>query len=225
MKLAPACFNRLLRHLGQDVLWRRACSCPCRDAYSGAARPDCPHCAGKGKSWAEGVPAYVGLTGAQRQRQWAQMGLYEAGDVVVTLPGDSPIFALGEADRVVFSNSSDAFSLTLTRGRNDAVLPWTAVRFDRVYWLDPETGAEVDGALPQIDPATQTAAALVWAVPDPLLPPPALVEPPAGIQYSLTGRKRPEYFVWGDLVQTRHHHAGLDLPRHVVLRRFDLFGR
>lgn len=222
MKLAPARFNALLRHLGQDVLWRRAYQCPCRDTYSGAARQGCPRCAGKGKIWTAAAPAYVGLTGMQRQRQWAQMGMYEAGDVVVTLPSNSPIYAIGETDRVAFTDSSDAFSINLTHEHNDAVLPWTPTQLDRLFWLDPLSGAEVDGALPEVDPLTNSTT---WPVPDPLLPPPALLEPPAGRQYSLTGRKLPEYFVWGDLVQTRHHHGGFDLPRHVVLRRFDLFGK
>ncbi len=225
MKLSPARFNAHLRHMGQDVLWRRAYQCPCRDQNSNAAQPGCPHCLGKGKSWSASAPAYVGVTGMQRQRQWAQMGLYEAGDVVVSLPSDSLIYAIGEIDRVAFIDSSDAFSLNLTRGQNDALLPWTATQFDRLYWLDELTGNIVEGALPLLDPVTSTAIALTWTIPDPLLPPPALLEPPAGMQYSLTGRKLPEFFVWGDLVQTRHHHGGFALPRHVVLRRFDLFGK
>lgn len=225
MKLSPARFNAHLRHMGQDVLWRRAFACPCRDPDSGAARQGCPHCLSKGKSWTANVPAYVGLTGMQRQRQWAQMGLYEAGDVVVSLPSDSPIYALGETDRVAFTDSSDAFSINLTRGQNDALLPWTALQFDRLYWIDPDTDTTIEGALPLLDPVTHSALALSWAIPDPLLPEPDLLEPPAGMQYSLTGRKLPEFFVWGDLVQTRHHHGGFALPRHVVLRRFDLFGK
>jgi hypothetical protein len=222
MKLSPARFNALLLHLGQDVQWRRAYACPCRDPDSGAARQGCPHCLGKGKSWTASVPAYVGLTGMQRQRQWAQMGLWEAGDVVVTLPSDSPIYAIGETDRVAFTDSSDAFSINLTHGQNDAIMPWAVTQVDRLYWLDPDTGLEVEGALPTVDPITHVST---WTVPDPLLPPPALLEPPADMQYSLTGRKLPEFFVWGDLVQTRHHHSGFNLPRHVVLRRFDLFGK
>lgn len=225
MKLSPALFNAHLRHMGQDVLWRRAYQCPCRDPYSGAARQGCPHCLGKGKSWTANVPAFIGVTGMQRQRQWAQMGLYEAGDVVVSLPSNSPIYGIGETDRVAFTDSSDAFSINLIHAQDDVVLPWTAIQFDRLYWIDPDTDSIIEGALPVLDPISQTATALTWTVPDPMLPAPALLEPPVGIQYSLTGRKLPEFFVWGDLVQTRHHHGGLALPRHVVLRRFDLYGK
>lgn len=83
-------------------------ACPCRDPYSGAAQPGCPHCAGKGRIWGTAQAGHVGLTGMQRQRQWAQMSLYETGDVVVTLASDSPIYALGETDRVLFTDSSHA---------------------------------------------------------------------------------------------------------------------
>ena len=119
MKLNPFDFNAHLRHMGQAVQWRRAFACPCRDSYSGAAKPGCPHCKGKGKQWNDPQLGYVGVSGMQRQRHWAQMGLFEAGDVVVTLPSDSPIYAIGETDRVVFTDSSEAFSTVLVEGRDD----------------------------------------------------------------------------------------------------------
>jgi hypothetical protein len=49
--------------------------------------------------------------------------------------------------------------------------------------------------------------------------------PPVGTQISLTGRKHPEYFCLQEFPQDRAHHHGRDLPRRVVLRKFDLFGR
>lgn len=226
MKLSPADFNAHLRHMGQQVLWRRAYSCPCRDTYSGAAQPGCPQCAGKGRIWAAPLPGHVGVTGMQRQRQWAQMGLWEAGDVVVSLPSDTPIYGLGEADRVLFANSSNAFSTTLIRGRNDAAWPWSIVRLDRLFWLDAgQQIVESTWPEPLPDPLTPEPSFMQrWPTPGDLLAA-ADPAPGPGQTYSLTGRYTPEYFVWGDLVQTRHHHEGFDLPRHVVLRRFDLFGR
>ncbi|MCK7579808.1 MAG: hypothetical protein MZV65_31715 [Chromatiales bacterium] len=43
--------------------------------------------------------------------------------------------------------------------------------------------------------------------------------------YTLAGRAYPEYFCYGDFPQDRAHHHGEPLPRKVVLRKFDLFGR
>lgn len=212
MKLSPARFNAFLRHMGQNAAWRRARACPCRDGYSGAARPDCAQCRGKGWQWSAETAVHLALTGAQRQRQWAQMGMYEAGDVVITLPGDDAAYAIGPMDRLVLTDSSDAFSTTLVRGVDDAIWPVLVVSLERVFYLNAQQQA-VECALPTLTGRTAT-----W-------PASPAVVPPAGQRYSVTGRKRPEYFVWGDLVQTRHHHDGLNLPRHVVLRRFDLFGR
>jgi len=221
MKLSPARFNAHLRHMGQRVQWRRAYSCPCRDPYSGAAKPGCSHCAGKGRLWTLPIAGHVGITGMQRQRQWAQMGLWESGDVVVSLPSDTPLYGLGEADRVLFTDSSNAFSTVLIRGRTDDAWPWEIVQLDRLFWLDTARQT-VELLLPQL-PAN-VPFMQHWPTPGDLLnnadPPLAL-----GQSYSVTGRYCPEYFVWSDLVQDRHHHDGLNLPRHVVLRRFDLFGR
>lgn len=237
MKLSPADFNAHLRHMGQNVQWRRAYACPCRDPYSGAAQPGCPQCAGKGKLWDAPQAGLVGLTGMQRQRQWAQMGLYEAGDVVVSLPSDSPIYAMGETDRVRFTDSSQAFSLTLTRGRDDAAWPWPIVQLNRLFFLNedqqivesvwpvpPPDPPNPDPPDPPDPPLPEPPFLTRWPTPADLLANAAPV-PAFGQTYSITGRHYPEYFVWGDLVQTRHHHQGFDLPRHVVLRRFDLFGR
>ena len=46
-----------------------------------------------------------------------------------------------------------------------------------------------------------------------------------GSQYSISGTRYSEYFVWDELPGDRKHHYGARLPRKLVLRRFDLFGR
>ena len=214
MKLSPARFNAHLRHMGQNALWRRAHACPCRDAYSGAARPGCPQCAGKGWIWDAPIATHLALSGAKRQQQWAQMGMYEAGDVVISLPSDEPVYALGQTDRIVLIDSTEVFSTTFVRGQDDAAWPFPVARLDRVFYLDA-TNHIVECALPALYPDHYTA---LW----PASPAPT---PPAGQRYTVTGMKHPEYFCWNDEPQDRHHHDGLDLPRHVVLRRFDLFGR
>lgn len=208
--LNPDDFNRLIAHGGQNVLWRRAYACPCRDVYSGAADPACPRCRGRGNTWADPESGHVALSGMARNKMWADMGNWEAGDVVVTLPGDSPVYDIGDNDRMTFVDSSEAFSIIYRRGEDDVDLIHRLAQIDRAHWL--AEGVEVNGTLPSL-----SSGALVW--------PTAGTVPAAGTQYTLTGRRCPEYFVWGDLVQVRHHHAGLRLPRRVVLRRFDLFGR
>ena len=118
----------------------------------------------------------------------------------------------------------------MTRGRDDAAWPWPIQQLDRLFFFD-EDRKIVESAWPvwqgnwSNHPWTPVPPFLTrWPTPADLLANAAPV-PAFGQNYSLTGRYFPEYFVWVDLVQTRHHHDGFDLPRHVVLRRFDLFGR
>lgn len=215
MKLQPAAFNRFLRHVGQDVLWRRAFDCPCRDAYSGAALPNCLQCAGKGSIWAAPVAAYTGLSAMAASVKWAKFGLWEAGDLLLTIPGDTPLYHAGQFDQIILIESSEPFSLVMTRGVNDRFL-WPVVAVDRVFVL----GEDDDGAQVVVDCAAPTVAAdgsLTW--------PSAGTVPAAGQQFSVTGRRRPVYFLYQDLPSDRAHHAGLPLPRKVVVRQFDLFGR
>lgn len=209
MQLSPVKFNALLNNLGQMTGLRRAHDCPCRDPYSGAARQDCPSCAGVGVIWDAPVDAMVALAGQKVQRGWAQFGYYEQGDVVLTLQSDSPAYDMGERDRVVFVQSSMPFSVVRTN-TGPQKLEFPVATIESVLWLDG-AGVRVDGALP----AVAADGTLTWAS----------GAPPADTQYSITGRKRPEYFCWGDFPQDRAHHGGLPLPRRVVLRRFDLFGR
>lgn len=208
MRLSPGEFNRFLNHIGQNTDWKRAYDCPCRDPHSHAAKPDCPVCSSTGVLWDAAVAGKVGLAGQKVQRQWAQFGLWEAGDVVVSIPSDSALYAMGEFDRVVFTDSSEPFSITLIRGDLDT-LRFQVASIDRVFWLAGDTVAE--GGIPTVS----AAGVMTWAT----------GEPQAGAQYSLTGRKRPEYFCFGEFPQDRAHHGGLSLPRRVVLRKFDLFGR
>jgi hypothetical protein len=165
--------------------------------------------AGVGVIWDGPVDAMVALAGQKVQRGWAQFGFYEQGDVVLTLQSDSPAYDMGERDRVVFVQSSMPFSVVRTN-TGAQKLEFPVATIESVLWLDG-AGVRVDGALP----AVAADGTLTWAS----------GAPPADTQYSITGRKRPEYFCWGDFPQDRAHHGGLPLPRRVVLRRFDLFGR
>lgn len=208
MKLSPERFNALLNGVGQRTEWRRAYSCPCINPASKAPSFQCPQCHGIGSVWAAPVNGMVALSGQKLQRAWAQFGAWQNGDVVVTIPSDSPLYVLGEADRVVLSDSSAPFSNTLVRGDNDK-LNFSVVTVDRVFWL--VNNQITEGGIPTVG----VDGTLTWVD----------GEPPAGTQYSVTGRQRPEYFVYGDFPQDRAHQQGTALPRRVVLRSFDLFRR
>jgi hypothetical protein len=215
MKLQPAAFNRFLRGIGQDVTWRRSLDCPCRDIYSGAAMPNCLQCHGKGQIWLAPVTAYTGLSSMAASKQWANFGVWEQGDVMLTIPGDSPLYQAGQYDQVILTNSSEPFSLTMTRGQND-VFNWPVVGLDRVFFLgldDEDNQVIVDSALPTVN----SDGTLTW--------PDTGTVPEVGQQFSITGRRRPVYFLYQDLPSDRAHHAGQPLPRKVVARTFDLFGR
>lgn len=241
MFLEPGDFNRFLRDIGQDVWWQRAHDCPCRNPSSGAARHDCRVCR-NGRIWDPAIGGYLGLSGQKLNQQWAQFGLWENGDVVVTLPSDTPLYRMSEFDRIVFRQSSVPFSVVrvksafpaadpaanglyghfsdslilLPDGTSDPNAPsleFGIESIDRVFWLSPGLDEVIEGDIPTVQPD----GTLVWADADRF--------PPPSAQYTLSGRKRPEYFCFRDFPQDRAHHGGRDLPRRVVLRSFNLYGR
>lgn len=206
MELNPDSFNAHLTHMGQTVRWRRANACPCVNPKSGAASPTCPVCRGKGQFWDGPVPGVVGFSGQKVQMTWAQFGRYEAGDVVLSIPSDSPVYAIGRFDRVTMAQGSSPYSVVVMPGE---ALKFPVLSVDRAFSL--VAGVPTDVPRPQVDPAT---GELVWPA-----------GPPAGAQLSISGRRAPEYFCFGDYPQDRAFHHGAALPRRVVLRKFDLFGR
>lgn len=242
MRLSPTRFNRLLKPpggLGQNVTWRSALSCPCRDPHSGAAQQGCLQCDGRGVIWNPPQAAWTGLAGMRVAREWANFGLWESGDVVLSIPGDSPLYDAGEFDRITMDDSTEPFSILTTDRQlrpiqtGDQLLPtvddtdlladgWQPVAvtlpfgpasITRIVWKDPDTEALVEGSIP---PVTGSDT-LTWLHPDGC--------PPVGVQFSITGRRHQEYFLFKDLPQDRAHHGGARLPRRVAARRFDLFGR
>jgi hypothetical protein len=209
VRLSAVRLNAHLAQMGQALAWRRSYPCPCRDPYSGAAAPGCQACAGNGRTWDVALDGYAGISGLKVQREWAQFGLWQSGDVVVSLPSDSPVYAMGEGDRVALMDSSEPFATVLVRGATDERLAFPVVAVEAVRWLDQ--GATVTGGIPRV----AADGTLSWIA----------RAPSVGAQYSVAGRRRPEYFVWGELPQDRAHHGGEALPRRVVLRRWDLYGR
>ncbi len=215
MQLSPPAFNRFLNRIGQNISWESANLCPCRDPRSESAQPDCPKCKGKGVFWGDPQNAVIGLAGQRTQRHWAQMGGYEQGDVVITIPSDTAAYPMSALDRITFVESDIGFALTLRRSINDIPFPVRFATIEKIFWFDTDGESMILGDNPSIDENN----ALVWQDS-------ASTVPNAGVQYSIQGRAKPIYFVAPfDLPQDREHHHGAPLPRRVVLRKWDLYGR
>ena len=212
MQLSPAAFNAHLAAIGQQYAWRKSYACPCIDPHSGAAKPSCPLCAGRGRKWDAPVDGVAGMSGAKTQREWAQFGVYESGDVVVTIGSDSPMYGIGQFDRVTALNATNGFSVVLTRGALAERLLMTVASIDRVFWLTPDGAATVNGNIPVL----AASGTLFW---------PNGGAPPAGAKYTVSGTKFLEYFCYGDFASNRNMQSGSRLPKRVVLRDFDLFNR
>jgi hypothetical protein len=215
MRLNPSAFNAFLSgNIGQDVLWRPNTMCPCVNPASGAANKKCPRCAGKGRLWSTGVPAKVGVQRQAINEKRAQAFNWEMGDAMLSVDESSPMYDAGQFDRITMLNSIDRFSLVLTRGAPTERLYMQVVSVDRVYWYTGPggTGSLVDGGAPTIDPAD---GSLTWGV----------GAPPAGAQYSITGTRYSEYFVYLDLPSDRNEHFGARLPKRIICKRFEVFGR
>jgi hypothetical protein len=210
MFLNAAAFNKHLEHMGQKVSWRKAFACPCRNPTSEASDPKCPHCSGKGYLWDPAHDSVVGIAGSNIQRQWAQFGLYQSGDSVVSIPENSPLYEMGQNDRVVMLNATEHFSQTLIHGHPTERLTGTVESIIRVFWLDAQKKL-IQGGIPTV----ADNGRLTWDS----------LEPPAGTQYGVSGVKFSEFYCWGNYPSNRNEHQGARLPKRVVLRKFDLWGR
>lgn len=213
MRFNPRAFNVHLANMGQKIAWQQSYGCSCFNLASGAPDPKCRLCSGKGRIWDPAVETVCGVVKQETQAEWADSGLWESGDLVVSIPESSPLWDSGQFDRVTMLNASDKFSQPLQRGAVSERLLFVPERIERVFWKDPATQALVEGSLPVV----ATNGTLSWPSPT--------GEPPPGMTYSLTGWRYAEYFVFGNFPSSRNEHSGVRLPKRVVLRRFDLFGR
>ncbi len=209
MRFSPAHFNAHIGNMGQDLAWRRASACPCFSPSSGQARFDCPLCGGRGHTWEAEVRVRAGLTSQTSKKALAQFGVYENGDALLTIGSDSPLYEMGQYDRVRGLTSTNRFSTMMTRGQDDTLLG-TIESIDRVFWLNEAGAATVDGGIPTVS----DVGALTWSS----------GEPPAGTQYVVNGVRFDEFFSFLDLPNDRNV-GGADLPRKVPVRKFDLLGR
>ncbi len=216
MQFSPQAFNQFLGpngNIGQQYAWYQSTRCPCVDPNSGSANPGCPLCFGKGHQYAaEPITGVAGISGQRAQRDWVQFGVYEAGDLVVTIPSASPVYGMGQYDRVTALNTQQVFSQVLTSGDQLERIHTSVLAITKVYWLNSDGTAVVQGGIPVIGPG----GTLSW---------PSGGQPPAGVQYSITGTKMLDYYCWGMFPSNRNFQQGLALPRKVILRDFDLFSR
>lgn len=211
MTFDPADFNELLNGLGEFYQWSRASSCPCINPASGSPSTKCPHCNGKGKIW--GVPQRVVAATASSnvQQQWTKFGRWESGDLVLSIPEDSPLYNIAIFDRVRCETSTDQFSTVLTRGAVNERLQVPVQCFTRVFWFSDDNTAIVEGGLP----AVSDTGAITWGA----------NAPPAGRTYTIEGSKYQEYYCFDQFSNDRMKSFGLRLPRRMVLRKFDLWAR
>jgi hypothetical protein len=213
MQLSPAAFDGFLGAIGQQMLWRQASVCPCFNPVSGAAKPSCPVCSGKGRVWAAAVAGMAGFAGQKAKVEFAQLGLWTQGDIVLTIPESSALYALGQFDRVVMQSTVLPFSLNLTRGSGD-VLPYTqVVSVAKVFWLSTDGTTIIPGGIPTVG----AGGVLTW--------PTGQTPPPSGAQYSISGTYAAEYYAPYELGSNRNFFSGARLPRKMLMRLWDLFGR
>lgn len=213
MEFSPAKFDRHFEKFGQDLLWWPSFSCSCTNPDTGSPDPTCRLCMKKGRIWEAPVPTVCAAASQKTQAEWANLGLWEAGDMVVSIPQSSAMWdTCGQYDRVTMLNATDRFSMSLRRGApNENLSRFRVVSVDRVFWRHATTQALVEGGIP----AVATDGTLSWAD----------RAPPLGTPYSISGLKNLEYFVWGDFPSNRNMHRGKRLPKRVILRRWDLMGR
>lgn len=213
MRFSRTAFNRHLNNIGQRVLWRASYACPCVNRNSGAPDPKCPLCTGVGRVWDGAVETVVGVASQKTQERWAKLGMYEVGDMVLSIPENSPMWDRGgQFDRVTSLNGLDGFSEVLTRGAPSEKLRFQVNTITRVFWRNPQDPRlMVEGGIPTVDEQGR----LTWSA----------NEPPPGVTYSITGDRFSEYFMIDGFPSDRNQHSGMRLPKNVVLRKWDLFGR
>jgi hypothetical protein len=152
MRLNPAAFNAHLDNMGQKFKWSKAFACPNVNPDSGAAIPGCPICFGRGWFWPNTLDATAGVASQKVQQSWAQFGIWEAGDTVLSVPENSPVYNAGQFDRLLAVNTEEQFSLRLSAGEEDRLFG-TIIAISRVFWLSLDDTAIIEGAIPAFDAA------------------------------------------------------------------------
>lgn len=204
MKMVQERFENLLDEMGQTVAWYNALRCPCFDARSGEANMSCSNCSGKGITYAAPVSCNIAFSGMNIQKEWAGYGRFESGDIVITVGANSAAYAIGFNDKIVMTQSSIPFETTGSVG--------TALNLSHVISVDP---AQCLISEQVVSRAVTWNNGLVWTN----------GAPTSGTPFTITGRKNPVYFAYTDFPRDRHHYHGIDYPRNIVLRVYDVAGR
>ena len=214
MRFSPARFNRHIANMGQQIAWRRSYACACVNPSSGAPDPKHALCGGKGRLWNDPVETVCGVSRQEVTPELIAAGLFDSGDLQLTIPQNSPMWAsAGRFDRVVLLNSTDVFSQPFTRGAPNEKIIFAIEKIDRCFWLHPTTRLVVEGGIPVV----AANGSLSW--------PSGVGEPPPGTTYSLTGTRYNEYYCLDSLPSDRNEHSGAPLPKRLTMRKWDLFGR
>lgn len=157
--------------------------------------------------WESSVEAKAGVVSRGQLKKFGEMSEWDSGDLLLVIQSDSKMYKIGQFDRVDTANRTEPFSVNIVNNFAQTVR-FRIHSVDKVTWFDSDT--LIVGAKPSVN----RDGALSWVTP-----------PPAGVTYSISGRRYPAYYCYMDLPLDRPYHFGADLPRRVVLRRFDLFGR
>jgi hypothetical protein len=141
-------------------------------------------------------------------RKFADMEVLDAGDILLVLPSNESIYAIGEFDRIMLTQRTEPFSMAVVPSLHD-ILRFKPSAIDRVFWTDEED-AIIEGDIPTYD----ADGKLTWAD--------GVSSPPADTVYSVSGRRHPEYFCYLSLPADRPNARGMPLPRRILARRMDL---
>ena len=206
----PDRLNAMLQLIGQAVTWERASRCPCRSTRTGGPEVSCPVCRGVGWIWDTPVPCMLGVSGSTPSRKFAAFTEWEDGDVLVTIPSDSPAYDMGERDRITLTDASHRMSEVLTRGVNDQLRYRKPLVIHSVWAIVSNERKDYHDLIDyKVDGHTVT-----WLT----------AGPAQNQQYAVLYNAQPEYFVYRELVGDRPM-GGRSMPRKVHVKLMELFNR
>jgi len=206
----PDRLNTMLQLIGQAATWERASRCPCRSTRTGGADVACVVCKGVGWIWDAPQPCSFGVSGSTPSRKFAAFAEWEDGDVLLTIPSDSPAYDMGERDRITLTDSSLRSAEVLTRGTQDTLRYRKPIAILTVWAIVNTIRKEYYESIDYL----MDGPTIRWLT-DPF---------PAGQPYSVLYRARPEYFVYRELAGDRPM-GGRSMPRKVHVKLMELWNR
>ncbi len=206
--------NASLNDLSQAARWEVASQCPCKSRRTGGADTQCLVCHGNGMTWDAATTCRIALQGMKSVKEFAMLGMWEKGDILVSLPSDSAAYECGEYDRFTLTDSRLRISQVLMRGAVSDALKYTAViSIEKIWGIYANARVDFTRGIDY----TLVGNVITWLAP-------ASTPLPVGSQYTVVYVTHPQYYVYRDLVSDRPH-GSQDLPRKVHLRLMELFSR